>query len=514
MRIEPGEGEAPIGPRRTQPRERTCVGGAVSAKHEQARLPPALRDRRRDQVPLARKEVADRPAILRPRIVVHEEAGLDLEIAGISQLGLGEPRPVANLLEHAQLAQLPRRPLHAREVSAQRGRHADDDDRFVHVRIFGHHSPMRIADFALERYFARWEFAVEYLLCASDVEGYAMADLVAMADPEVRALWDGLRLGYTESTGHPLLRTEIANLYDEIEADDVLVFAGAEEAIFCLVNVILGPGDHAVVTWPGYQSLYEIGRAAGADVSLHELREDQRWGLDVERLIAALRPETRLVVVNAPHNPTGMMPTHAEWARLTDALSDRGIHLLSDEVYRFLEFDAADRLLAGADGFPRGISLGVMSKSFAMAGLRIGWLATRDRELLGRCARMKDYTTICSSAPSEILALIGLRERDRVLGRSRRIVADNLDLLDDFFRRRSDAFSWVRPRGGSIGFPRLLADTPIDTFAKDLVEAEGVLLLPGSQFEYPGNHFRIGFGRENLPDALARLDAFAQRALA
>ena len=162
---------------------------------------------------------------------------------------------------------------------------------------------MRIADFALERYFARWEFAVEYLLCASDVEGYAMADLLALADDETRGLWDGLRLGYTESTGHPLLRAEIAELYDDVDPDDILVFAGAEEAIFCLLNVLLGPGDHAVVTWPGYQSLYEVGRAAGAEVTLHELHEEDGWELDVERLIAALRPETRLVVVNAPAQP-------------------------------------------------------------------------------------------------------------------------------------------------------------------------------------------------------------------
>jgi aspartate/methionine/tyrosine aminotransferase len=369
---------------------------------------------------------------------------------------------------------------------------------------------MRIPDFALERYFARWEFAVEHILCASDVEGYGMADLLALADDETRGLWENLRLGYTESTGHPLLRAEIAELYNRIEPDEVLVFAGAEEAIFCLSNVLLGPGDHAVVTWPGYQSLYEVGRAAGAEVTLHELREDQRWGLDVERLIGALRPETRLVVVNAPHNPTGMLPTHAQWARLSDALADRKIHLLADEVYRFLENDEADRLVTGADAFPRGISLGVMSKSFAMAGLRIGWLATKDRDLLARCAAFKDYTTICSAAPSEILALIGLRAREQVLGRSLRIVADNLSLLDDVFRRHPDRFAWIRPRGGSVAFPRLLDATPIDEFAAKLVEAEGVLLLPGSQFGYPGNHFRIGFGREDLPDALAGLERFLE----
>jgi len=367
---------------------------------------------------------------------------------------------------------------------------------------------VRIADFALERFFARWEFAVRYLLCASDVEGYPMAELLALADAESRELWDGLRLGYTESTGHPLLRAEIASLYDGLGADDVLVFAGAEEAIFCLSNVLLGPGDHAVVTWPGYQSLYEVGRAAGAVVTLRELQEEAGWDLDPERLIAALRPETRLVVVNAPHNPTGMLPTHEQWSRLTGELARRDIHLLSDEVYRFLELEPADQLTAGADAFERGVSLGVMSKSFAMAGLRIGWLATRDRELLARCAAFKDYTTICSSAPSEILTLIGLRARDTVLPRSRAIIDVNLRVLDRFFADHDDRFAWVRPRGGSIGFPRLLDAEPVDAFAARLVEQEGVLLLPGSQIGHPGNHFRIGFGREDLPAALARLDAF------
>ena len=371
---------------------------------------------------------------------------------------------------------------------------------------------MRIADFALERFFARWEFAVRHLLCASDVEGWRMADLLALADDETASLWADLRLGYTEAPGHPLLRAEIATLYDSIEADEVLVFAGAEEAIFCLSNVLLGPGDHAVVTWPGYQSLYEIGRAAGAEVTLHELRESDGWALDPERLIASLRPDTRLVVVNAPHNPTGMLPSVAEWAALTDELDRRGIHLLADEVYRFLEFDEADRLSAGADAVPRGVSLGVMSKSFAMAGLRIGWLATRDRELLARCAAFKDYTTICSSAPAEILALIGLRARDTVLARSRRIVAANLEHLDRFFADHADRFTWVRPRGGSIGFPRLLDDEPIDAFAARLVETEGVLLLPGSQFGFEGNHFRIGFGREDLPEALVSVERFLDQA--
>ncbi len=373
---------------------------------------------------------------------------------------------------------------------------------------------MRIADFALERYFARWEFAIEHLLCASDVQAYPMRDLLDLADDETRSLWDGLALGYTESTGHPLLRREIAGLYDRLEPDDVLVFAGAEEGIFCLVNVLLGPGDHAIVTWPGYQSLYEIARAAGAEVTLHELREEAGWGLDLERLRDQVMPATKLIVVNAPHNPTGMLPDRSTFDGLVGIAEDAGAILLMDEVYRFLEFEEADRLPTGADASARGVSLGVMSKSFAMAGLRIGWLATRDRDLLERCASFKDYTTICASAPSEILALIGLRARETVLERSRGIVTENLERLDAFFEAWADRFSWVRPRAGSVGFPRLtVPGVGIDEWAAGLVEAEGVLLLPGSQFEYGGNHFRLGFGRTDLPEALARLDAHASRTL-
>ena len=377
-----------------------------------------------------------------------------------------------------------------------------------------HHMPMRIADFALERYFARWEFAVEHLLCASDVHGYPLADLLAMADDETRGLWDGLHLGYTESTGHPLLRREIASLYDTVDADEVLTFAGAEEAIFCLVNVLVGPGDHVVATWPGYQSLYEVARAAGAEVTLHELHEHHRWALDLDLLRRQVTPATRLIVANLPHSPTGMLADRATYGSLVAIAAEAGAHILVDEVYRGLEFDAADQLPAGADVLPRGISLGVMSKAYAMAGLRIGWLASHDRDLLARVAAFKDYTTICSSAPSEILSIIALRARDRVLARSRGIVAANLELLDAFFDDWADRFTWVRPRAGSIGFPRLtVPGVRIDDWAAALVEAEGVLLLPGSKFDHPGNHFRIGFGRTDLPEALGRLEAYAQRTL-
>jgi aspartate/methionine/tyrosine aminotransferase len=382
------------------------------------------------------------------------------------------------------------------------------------ARIVPHHRDVRIPDFALERYFAEWEFNVEHVLCASDVEGFPMSELIALADTETRALWKGLRLGYTESTGHPLLRREIAATYESIEPDDVLTFAGAEEAIFCLMNVAVGPGDHVIVTWPGYQSLYEVARATGADITLHGLHESDGWAVDLDRLKSELRPTTKLIVVNTPHSPTGMMLDRTTYDGLIEIAEEGGIRLFMDEVYRGLEYDETDRLAAGADALPDGISLGVMSKAYAMAGLRIGWIATHDRDLLARLAAFKDYTTICSSGPSEILAIIALRARERVLERSRGIIAANLELVDGFFEDYLDRFTWIRPSAGSVGFPRLtVPGVAIDDWAAELVKAEGVLILPGSVFGYAGNHFRLGLGRTDLPDALARLEKFASKTL-
>jgi aspartate/methionine/tyrosine aminotransferase len=367
---------------------------------------------------------------------------------------------------------------------------------------------MRLPDFELERYFARFEFEVPYLLASSDVEGYRLSELLALADDEGRALWEGLSLGYTESPGHPRLRREIAALYERVAPEETLIFGGAEEAIFATLNATLGPGDHAVVIAPAYQSLYAVARGAGADVTLVPLDAEAGWRLDLQALRAAVRPSTRLLVVNFPHNPTGALPDRETFAAIVDLAREAGAWLLSDEVDRLLEYEPADRLPAAVDLYERAISLGVMSKAFALAGLRIGWVATHDAGLLGRLQRFKDYTTICCSAPSEVLAIIALHAREAVLARSLGIIRANLPHVDAFFARWSGRFAWTRPRVGPIAFPRLLAAEPIARFAEELVAAEGVMILPGTVYDHPGNHFRLGFARRNVPEALARLDRF------
>ena len=364
-----------------------------------------------------------------------------------------------------------------------------------------------MSDFLLERYFARWEFAAAHNLCASDIEGMPMSELISLADDETAELWTNLTLGYTEAPGHPLLRAEIARLYTGITADDVYTFAGAEEAIFVAMHALVGPGDHVVALWPAYQALYEVARSAGADVTLLEIRESDRWRVDVEALAAALRPgRTKLVVVNWPHSPTGSLPDAATFEEVARRTADAGATLFVDEVYRLLEHEPSSRLTAGAE-IPGGISLGVMSKPFGLAGLRVGWLASRNRDVLARCARVKDYTTICNAGPSEILALIGLRTRDALLKRALDLVVPNRDVFDAFLPEHG--FSWVRPRAGSTGYARLPDSLPsAESFCDELVRSEGLLLLPSTVFQHGDRHVRVGLGRPGVHENLDRLARF------
>jgi aspartate/methionine/tyrosine aminotransferase len=186
-----------------------------------------------------------------------------------------------------------------------------------------------IREFALERFFAKHEFAVRHVLGASDVEGMHMSEVIALADRETGRLWDDLKLNYTEPTGHPLLRSEIASMFDGLGSQDVLTFAGAEEAIFVFMSATLGPGDHVVAIWPAYQSLHEVARSVGAEVTPIPLATSD-WSLDVDQLLDAIRPGTRMVIINFPHNPTGAHISREAFERIVEACRERGILLFSD----------------------------------------------------------------------------------------------------------------------------------------------------------------------------------------
>jgi aspartate/methionine/tyrosine aminotransferase len=368
-----------------------------------------------------------------------------------------------------------------------------------------------LPDFRLETYFSRWEFRAQFNLAGSDVETLSMEELLALATPEDRAAWAQLRLGYTETFGSPALRTAIASTYDSIAMDRILCFAGAQEAIFCAMHALLTPSDHVVVIVPDYQSLEEVPLSICAVTGV-PLRHSVGWTLDLDELEAALRPNTKLVAINFPHNPTGSVIDRRTFDGVIRLAAERRMYLFSDEVYRGLERDSARTLPHAADCYPRALSLGVMSKAYGLPGLRIGWIACPDSAVIGRLERMKHYTSICNSAPSEVLATIALTARDDILARNRALVRDNLEHVRRFMEDHDGLFAWDDPDGGCIAFPRYLGPEGVDEFCRSAVEESGVLLLPNSVYQsrlapVPSDRFRIGYGRRNLPAALAQLEA-------
>jgi aspartate/methionine/tyrosine aminotransferase len=366
---------------------------------------------------------------------------------------------------------------------------------------------MQLAPFQLERYFAQYEFNTRFLLCSSDCESVTVADLLKL-EPDAEKRLHRLWLGYTESAGSPSLRETITGLYSSIRSDQVLVHSGAEEAIFLFMHAVLQPGDHVIVEWPCYQSLSEVAQSIGCEVTPWRLRERHgSWELDLDELRQAFRSNTRAVVVNTPHNPTGHHLTRAEQAEVVALVEEHSALLFSDEVYRESEYEPADRLTAACDLSERSVSLGVMSKTYGMAGLRIGWIATRSGDVYRKMAGLKDYTTICNSAPSELLAEIALRHREKIAERNRQIIRNNLFVLDTFFAHQSQKFKWLRPRAGSVAFPEWLGGD-IEDFCDRLVREAGVLLLPGTLFGMAGGYFRLGFGRKNMPEALGAFEQF------
>lgn len=365
---------------------------------------------------------------------------------------------------------------------------------------------MNLSPFKLERYFAKYEFNTEFLLCSSDCEAMSIADLLAFEEGAAEK-FQNVWLGYTESLGSPSLRKEIAGMYSTVQPEDVLVFSGANEAIYLFMLAALKENDHIIVHSPHYQSLSEVAMGIGCMVSPWRAREEDAWALDMDELRHLMRSSTKAIIVNTPHNPTGYLMSRADFDALNRFAQESNLLLFSDEVYRESEYDPADRLPAAVDYGAHAISLGVTSKTYGLAGLRIGWIATKNRDLYNKIASLKDYTTICNSAPSEFLAEVALRNRAKLANRNLDIIKYNLTIIDDLFTRYSSLFTWHRPKAGSMGFPKLLKGN-VESFCDDLVKKAGVLLLPGSVYDDARNHFRLGLGRKNLPQAVARLESY------
>lgn len=368
---------------------------------------------------------------------------------------------------------------------------------------------MSLEPFHLERWFAQHEFSTPILLGASDCETVSVGELLDL-EPDARRQFDALRLGYTHSEGGIAVRTAIADSYGEgIDAEDILVHGAGVEVITTLCLALLKQGERALVQTPCYQVLRTAPVLAGAEVDLLQTRSADRWVVDPEVVEAALRPTTRLVALNSPHNPTGTVIDREALERIADLCADRGITLLVDEAYRGTRYEGPIDEWSAAELGPHVVTLGLVSKGYGLPGLRLGWLVASDPEIREAVELVKDYTTICAPAPSEFLAEIGLRNRATLLGRTRERLRAHLGLLREVMNRHEHLFDWVPPTAGPITFPVLRGEDAAGAglrFAERLREEAGVLVIPGTLFDAQEPAIRIGFGRANFPEGLERFD--------
>jgi aspartate/methionine/tyrosine aminotransferase len=381
---------------------------------------------------------------------------------------------------------------------------------------------MKIKPFFTERFFATHEFTAPYLLCASDCESLTVDELLQLAGAPWESL-GSLHLGYTECPGAPALRERIAKLYTHAGAEQVIYLSAPEEGIFCTMHTLLEPGDEVIVLTPCYDSLANVAEYLGCRVLRWPLvpapagssaaagsDSPGGWHLDLETLEGLVTSHTRLVVVNFPHNPTGYLPSLDECRALVEIVARAGAWLFFDEMYRGLEHDPAGRLPSGCDLYERAITLGGLSKTYGLPGLRAGWLAMQDAPTRDRILGWKDYTTICASAPSEALTQMALDAADSLAARSLRIVLNNLALAEPFFARWQAIFRWNRPQAGSVALVGL-RERPAQAFCDQLVAEQGVLLLPSTGLGFGDGHVRFGFGRLSFPAALEQLDRYLAR---
>jgi aspartate/methionine/tyrosine aminotransferase len=373
---------------------------------------------------------------------------------------------------------------------------------------------MKIKSFYTERFFATHEFTAPYILCASDCESLTVDELLQLAGISWQESLGQLRLGYTESQGSPLLRGQIADLYSSIQADQVIGPIAPVEGIFLTMHALLEPDDEVVVLTPCYDSLVNVVEYLGCRVARWTMTEADEppdgpggWQLDLDALERLVTLRTKLVVVNFPHNPTGYLPSYDEWHTIVQTVKQAGAWLFSDEMYRGLEYDPAARLPSGCDLYEHAITLAGLSKTYGLPGLRVGWLALQDASLRDQIMGWKDYTTICASAPSEVLAQIALQVADKLAERNQGIIQGNLALAEPFFSRWRSVFRWNRPQAGSVALVGLRGRSARD-FSDKLVTEQGVLLLPSVGLGFGDGHVRFGFGRLNFADNLEQLDDY------
>lgn len=369
---------------------------------------------------------------------------------------------------------------------------------------------MKIAPFATEHFYARYEFNTPYQLCNSDCETVSIETLLSMAEVPLEAL-TALTLGYTESQGNPALRERIATkLYTAARPEDVVVLGTPIEGIYLAARALLQPEDEVIVLTPAYDALVNVFEHIVGAAHIKKwafVLGAQGWQLDMAHLQQLISARTKMLVVNFPHNPTGYLPTPTELNELVALCEAHGIWLFCDEMYYGLVHSGTERVPSVADLTPRALVLSGLSKTYGLPGLRTGWLVVRDEALRQEIINWKFYTSICPPAPSEFLALAALKVSDALREKNIGIIEQNLSLAGAFFARWQGLFEWHPPRAGSTALVGVNVPS-ITALSEQTAQEAGVLLHPATTLGGDDQHMRVGLGRQAFGEALAKFEAY------
>ncbi len=368
---------------------------------------------------------------------------------------------------------------------------------------------MQIKPFGVEIWMNQYETQCAYNLAETCVESLTVAQLLDLAGKRGAILDEllPLKLTYGAIEGSERLRGNIASLYARQKPENVTITHGAIGANALVYATLVEPGDRVISVLPTYQQHYSIPESLGADVQVHKLREENAFLPDLDEIERLITPNTRLIAVTNPNNPTGAVMDRAMMQRLADIAARVGAYVLFDEVYRGVD-QAGDALTASmADLYERGISTGSMSKAFSLAGLRLGWIVG-PKDLIHAVSIHRDYNTISVGMLDDHFTSIALEHRDAILKRNRAIVRENLAILDRWVADEP-AISYVKPKGGTVALLKYDFDLPSRDFCVRLLEAEGVMFTPGSALDMEG-YVRIGYAnnRAVLEEGLPRVSRF------
>ena len=369
---------------------------------------------------------------------------------------------------------------------------------------------MKIKPFAVEEWMNAWEVGAKYNIAETCVDSISMNELFELTGEDKTEFLNRLcarRLSYGDIGGLPEFRKGVCGLYKTLNIENIVPTHGASGANHHVFYSLISPGDRVVSIMPTYQQLYSIPESYGADVQILHLSKENNYLPDLEKLRRLVTPETKMICINNPNNPTGALMSEQMLREIVEIARSADAWILCDEVYRHLSQED-DWCPSIVDLYEKGISVSSMSKVFSLAGLRLGWIATHDMSVVKSCLSHRDYNLVSCGVFDEMLAAAALKHSDKLLERSRKIVRENLQILDDWVSSEPHV-SYVKPQAGTTALVYYDLDISSYEFCEEMYKKTGAFVTPGDCFEVP-HSMRIGYayGKQDLIDGLKAISEY------